>query len=78
MMLGIHQRERETQQTCSVMVVTFFAHLSQIGAMVLLLSLERIEQESCAFAQIKALEERDWWLYPYDSGYGSERESRQT
>ena len=68
MMLGIHQRERETQQTCSVMVVTFFAHLSQIGAMVLLLSLEQIKLERGACTLIKALEEGSRWLYTNEAG----------
>ena len=38
-------------------MVTFFALFSQIGAMVLLISPEQIELESCTFPQIKALEE---------------------
>ena len=46
---------------------------SQIGAMVLLISSERIELESCACAQIKALEEGNRWLYLYDAGDLSER-----
>ena len=55
------------------MVVAFFALFSQIGAMVLLISSERIELESCACAQTKALEEGNWWLYPDDAGDLSER-----
>jgi len=39
------------------MVVAYFALFSQIVAMVLLISPERIKLESCACAQIKALEE---------------------
>ena len=41
--------------------------------MVLLISAEQIEQESCACAQISALEEENWWLYPDDAGDLSER-----
>ena len=50
------------------MVVAFFAPLSQIDAMVLLISPEGIELESCACAQIKALEEGNRWLYLNDAG----------
>ena len=57
MMLGICHREVETRQTLSVMMVAFFALFSQIGAMVLLISLERIRLENCTSAQIEALEE---------------------
>jgi len=39
------------------MVVAYFALFSQIGAMVLLISPERIELESWTCAQFKALEE---------------------
>ena len=39
------------------MVVAFFALVSQIGAMVLLKSPERIKPESCACAQIEIPEE---------------------
>ena len=42
------------------MVVAFFALFSQIAAMVLLISPERIELEGCACAQIEALEEGNW------------------
>ena len=55
------------------MVVAFFALFSQIGAMVLLLSPERIELESCACAQIGALEKWNGWFYPDDVGDSSER-----
>ena len=72
-MLGIHQREGETLETRSVMVVAFFAIFSQIGAMGLLLSPKRIKLESCACAQNKAFEEGNWWLYPDDTGDLSER-----
>ena len=44
-------------------MVTFFALFSQIGAMVLLISPEQIELESCTCAQIKALEEVNRRLY---------------
>ena len=50
-----------------------FAHFSQIGAMVLLISSEQIELESCACAQIKALEEGNRWLYLNDAGDLSSR-----
>ena len=73
MILGIRQLEGEMRQTQSVMVVDFFAHFSQIGAMVLLISPEQIELESCACAQIEALEEGNWRLYLDDAGYSSER-----
>ena len=43
--------------------------------MVLLISSERFELESCVCAQIKALEEGNWWLYPDDAGDLSERGS---
>ena len=58
MMLGICHRKGDTRQTCSVMMVAFFAPFSQTGAMILLISPERIKLERCACAQIKALEER--------------------
>ena len=45
----------------------FFALFSQIGAMVLPISPERIELESCACPQIKALEEGNRWLYLNDA-----------
>ena len=41
--------------------------------MVLPISPEQIELESCACAQIKALEEGNWWLYAGDAGDSSER-----
>ena len=41
--------------------------------MVLLISPERIELESCACAQVEALEEWNRWLYPDDAGVLSER-----
>ena len=43
------------------MVVVFFALYSQIGVM--LISPEQIELESCACAQIEALEEGNGWIY---------------
>ena len=45
---------------------------SQIAAMVLLISPERIKLEGCACAQIEALEEGDRWLYLDDVGDSSE------
>ena len=63
MMLGICQRDREMRQTQSVMVVAFFTLFSQIGAMVLLISPERIKLKSCTCAQIEALEEGNRLLY---------------
>ena len=57
MILGIRQLEGEMRQTRSVMVVAFFTVFSQIGAMVLLISPERIKLKSCTCAQIEALEE---------------------
>ena len=41
--------------------------------MVLLISPKRIKLESCACAQIEALEEGNRWLYLDDAGYSSER-----
>ena len=49
-------------------MVAIFALFSQIGAMVLLISPEQIKLESCACAQIKALEERNKWLNQDNSG----------
>ena len=51
----------------------YFAHFSQIGSMVLLISPERIELESCAYAQIEALEDKNRWLYLDDAGDSPER-----
>ena len=51
----------------------FFALSSQIGAMVLLISPERIELQGYACAQIEALEEGDRWLYLDDARNPSER-----
>ena len=56
------------------MMVAFFGLFSQIGAMVLPISLEQTKLESCACAQFKALGERNWWLYPDDAGDLSESE----
>ena len=53
------------------MVVAFFARFSQIRAVVLLISPERIELECCACAQIKALEEGNRWSYPDGAGNSS-------
>ena len=50
--MGICLREGEMRH---VMVVAFFAFFSQIDAMVVLTSPERIGLESCACAQIEAL-----------------------
>ena len=50
------------------MVVAFFALFSEIGAMVLLISLEQIELESCACARIEALEEENKWDYQDNAG----------
>ena len=72
MMLGIRHEKGETRQTGSVMVA-FIAIFSQTGAMVLLISPKQIELESCTCAQIKALEERNNWLYPHDAEDLSER-----
>ena len=41
--------------------------------MVLLISLEQIELESCSCADIEALKEGNRWLYLYDAGDSSER-----
>ena len=49
------------------MVVAIFSLFSQIGTMVLLISPQRIERESCAGAEIEALEERNRWLYSDDA-----------
>ena len=56
-----------------MIVVAIFAFFPQIGAMVLLISPEQIELESCACTQIEALEEGNRWLYFNDVGYSSER-----
>ena len=66
MMLGIRHEKGETRQTGSVMVA-FIAIFSQTGAMVLLISPKQIELESCACAQIKALEERNRLLHLDDA-----------
>ena len=55
------------------MVVAFLAIFSQIGVIVLLISPERIELESCACAQIEAHKERNRLLHPDDAGDMSER-----
>ena len=55
------------------MVVAFVAPFSQIGAMVVLSSPERIELESCACAQFEALQEGNGWFYPDDAGDLSEQ-----
>ena len=52
---------------------SFFPLLTQIGAMVLLISPEQIELESYACAQIEALEEGNRWFYLDDAGDLSER-----
>ena len=69
--MGICRREGEMRH---VMVEAFFAFFSQIGAMVVLTSSEKIGLESCACAQIEALEEWNCWFYPDDAGDSSERE----
>ena len=56
------------------MVVAFFALFSQIGAMVLVISSERIELESCACTHIKALKEGNMRFYLDDAGDLSKRE----
>ena len=53
-------------------MVAYFALFSQIGAMVLLISPERIKLESCACTQIEGLEEVNRWLYLDDAGLLSE------
>ena len=50
-----------------------FGIFSHIGAMVLLLSSERIKLEGCACARIEALEEGNRWCYLDDAGDLSER-----
>ena len=72
-MLGICHKKRETRLPRSKRVVAFFSLFPQIGAKVLLISPEEIKLESCAFSQIKTLEEGNWWLYPDDAGDLSER-----
>ena len=54
-----------------MMVAAIFTLFSQIGVMVLLISPEQIELGTCA--QINALEEENWWLYPDDAGFLLER-----
>ena len=51
-----------------MIVVAFLPFFSQIGAIVLQISLKRIELESCACTQINALEEGSVWFYPDDAG----------
>ena len=72
MMLGICHEKGETPQTGSVMVA-FIAIFSQTGAMVMLISPKQIELESCACAQIKALEERNRLLHLVDAEDSSKR-----
>ena len=48
-------------------VVVIFAIFGTSCAMVLLISPERVELESCACAQIDALEEYNGWIYPGDA-----------
>ena len=55
------------------MMVAFIAIFSQTGAMVLLISPKQIELESCACAQIKALEERNRLLHLGDAEDLSQR-----
>ena len=50
-----------------------FCLFSQIGAMVWLISLERIKLESCACADIEALKEGNMWLNLDDAWDSSER-----
>ena len=54
-------------------MVAFLPFFSQIGAIVLQISLKRIELESCACTQINALEEGSVWFYPDDAGDLSKR-----
>ena len=56
-----------------MVVVAVYALFPQIDAIVLLISLEGIELESCACPKIEALEEGNRWLYLYDAGYSSKR-----
>ena len=58
---------RKVSQTTTMKVVVIFGIFDAIGAMVPLISPERIELEYCACAQIKALEKRNWWLHPDDA-----------
>ena len=46
-----------------MIVVAFFAILSQIGLMVLLIFPEQIKQENCDCAQIEARGEGNRWVY---------------
>ena len=50
-------RRRIVKGYCIMKVVVFFGIFGTICAMVLLISPERIELESCACAQIEALDE---------------------
>ena len=54
-----------------VILVIFGAN----GATVLVITSEGIELESCACAQIEALEKWNCWFYPDDTGDLSERET---
>jgi len=51
---------------CTMKVVVIFGIFGTICAMVLLISPERTELESCACAQIEALDEQNGSLYPGD------------
>ena len=59
MMMGIRQREGETRQTWSVMVVAFLAIFSQIGVMVLPVTPKQIKLESYTRAPNEILEEEN-------------------
>ena len=48
-------------------VVVIFAIFGTICAMVLLISPERVELESCACAKTDALGEYNGWIYPCDA-----------
>ena len=54
-------------------MVALIAIFSQTGAMVLLISPKQIELESCACAQIKALEESNRLLHLVDAEDSSKR-----
>ena len=57
---------RKVSRMTTMKVVVIFVIFGAIDAMVLVITSERIELEGCACAQIEALEEWNWWIYPDD------------
>ena len=63
-----------TNWPVAIKVVVLFGVFGKIGAMVLLISLEKIELEGCACAQIKAPEEWKYYVNPDEAWYLSKRD----